>query len=100
MGKDTRQQGTGSSGTFRERDLKLCPLCGWLNLSANPECFVCGWHGKFEQDSDALRGAIRQAEMRYGRLELDQLTDLRTYQEEAPSGFRSWLRRIWNWIRG
>jgi len=30
--------------------LKSCPLCGAINSSENEECFVCAWHGVFEED--------------------------------------------------
>ena len=28
----------------------VCPLCGALNVIENDECFVCAWHGAFDDD--------------------------------------------------
>ena len=30
--------------------LKRCVLCGAVNALENPDCFVCGWHGRFDSD--------------------------------------------------
>lgn len=89
---------------FRESDLKICQLCGQLNLSTNDACFVCGWHGRFEQDSELIRAAMAIELRRYGRLELERLTDPSTYRAAAPAthrfSFRVWIRRIWSWLSG
>lgn len=88
----------GRVATFRETDLKICELCGWLNLDSNPECFVCGWHGRFEHNSDQIRAAVEFNVRRYGRLELHHLTDPRTYRRPVPltllGRIRSWLNRL------
>jgi hypothetical protein len=34
--------------------LKRCPLCGAVNAVANDECFVCRWHGEFQNDPDSV----------------------------------------------
>lgn len=103
MARETGQQGTGRTITLRETELKICELCGALNLAANPECFVCGWRGHFERETDVIRAAVELAVRRYGRLELHHLTDLRTYNPE-PRGplhrVARWLARAWNWLRG
>ena len=33
-----------------QSNLKRCPLCNALNARANDDCFVCGWHGRFDHD--------------------------------------------------
>ncbi len=38
-------------------DLKVCDLCGYLNLKANRECHTCGWRGKFRTDPKTTRAA-------------------------------------------
>lgn len=104
MPRDAEQQGQGRVTVFRESDLKICELCGHLNLESNSECFICGWHGRFEHAPDVVRAAVELAVRRYGRLELQHLTDPRTYREPVPprtrSRFREWLHRAWNWLCG
>jgi hypothetical protein len=94
----------GRLTTYRETDLKICELCGWLNLDSNDECFVCGWHGRFEHNPEVIRAAMELAVRRYGRLELQYLTDPRTYRQPAPPTLRSrfcaWMARVLGWLRG
>ncbi|MEQ1823355.1 MAG: hypothetical protein ABL949_12670 [Fimbriimonadaceae bacterium] len=41
-----------------QKNLKCCPLCDTLNSTSNRECFVCGWHGKFESDPTLLESSL------------------------------------------
>jgi hypothetical protein len=104
MAKEARQQGSRRAGDFHENDLKICDLCGWLNLETNDECFVCGWRGHFERDPEVVHTAVELSVRRHGRLELQYLTDPRTYHESPPLTlqirFCLWLDRLWNWLRG
>src|ERR1700722_10250123 len=70
------QPGHGRAATFRESDLKICELCGWLNLDSNEECFVCGWHGRFERDPGVVHAALELVLRQHGRLELEYVTDV------------------------
>ncbi len=36
---------------FAAGTLKVCPLCGTLNVEEASECFVCWWAGEFERSS-------------------------------------------------
>lgn len=92
MAREAGQEGQGRTTLIRESDLKICELCGWLNLETNPECFVCGWHGRFERDREVIHAAVELAIRRYGRLELQHLTDPNTYREPAPLTWRDHLR--------
>lgn len=38
--------------------LKRCPLCEAINATSNESCFVCGWHGKFDQDPHRLEESL------------------------------------------
>ena len=67
MARETGQQNQGRTLHFHEDDLKVCDLCGWLNLGTNTECFVCGWHGHFETDSKTVRAALELANRQIGR---------------------------------
>jgi|SwirhisoilCB1_FD_contig_41_8383328_length_1442_multi_2_in_0_out_0_1 hypothetical protein len=102
--REAGQQGQGHAIPIRETDLKICELCGWLNLASNVECFVCSWRGHFDRDPEALHAAVELALQRYGRLELQHITDPRTYRQPAspslPGRFCAWVGRIWAWLRG
>ena len=96
MARQLGQQGPPT--VFRTSDLKICELCGWLNLASNPECFVCGWHGRFEHDTEVVQAAVELAVQRLGRLELQYLTDPTKYHEPAPASLgtriRSWFTSL------
>src|SRR5581483_7922861 len=94
--RETGQHGSGRAIPFRETDLKICDLCGWLNLASNTECFICGWHGRFERHPDAVHAAVELALRRYGRLELQHFTDPRTYRQPLAM---TWPRRFWLWLK-
>ena len=89
-------------GQFQVGDLKLCDLCGALNLTTNDECFVCSWHGKFDRRPEVVRIAMDLFERRHGRLEAQHFTNpfiyrhsflraLRAHIRSAFMGARAWL---------
>lgn len=41
-----------------KRNLKACPLCRNLNLRSTCECYVCGWHGAFDMQSQQIDRGI------------------------------------------
>ena len=103
MAKETGQQGLRRTGTFHENELKICDLCGSLNLVTNNDCFVCGWTGRFERNQDVVHTAHEIAIQLHGRLELQDLTDIRTYRDNAPNlpaRIFGWLGRLWQWLTG
>ncbi|GDX41366.1 hypothetical protein LBMAG21_16580 [Armatimonadota bacterium] len=97
MTRETKQPGQGRALTFQESELKICDLCGCLNLNTNTDCFICGWHGHFVQETRVVHAALELATRRYGRLELHHLTDARTYREPAPP---TWQARLKSWCLG
>ena len=103
MAREAGPQGQGRVAAFRATDLKICELCGWLNLASNEECFVCGWRGRFERDPDAIHAAAELAIRRNGRLELQHLTDPRVYRQPAPPTWRARIyaafARYWQRLR-
>ncbi|MDE2126538.1 MAG: hypothetical protein KGJ62_08110 [Armatimonadetes bacterium] len=89
--------------TLREDDLKICELCGQLNLATNRECFVCRWRGHFETDAGLVHAAVSLTVKQYGRLELQHLTDPVTYSvSHVTLGDRLvlLLRRTWRALIG
>lgn len=98
MARETGQSNQGRIITFHEEELKVCDLCGWLNLAANTECFVCGWHGHFETEPKLVRAALELANRRYGKLELHHLTNVRNLATPTVAPFRmrvhQWLSRF------
>ena len=104
MSKEAKQRGHPLPDSIRESDLKICDLCGCLNLTANPDCFVCGWHGRFERSPDIIRASLEVAIRQHGRLELHHLTDPDTYTPPPPPNLQSrffvWMDRLWDWLCG
>ena len=98
MARGTGQPGQGRLIELTPSELKLCELCGWLNLETNTECFVCGWHGTFEHNPEAIRAAVELTVRQHGRLELQHLTDLRTYRQPEPPTLKTKMIRWWRGI--
>lgn len=69
----------GQAGdTFQVTDLKICDLCGTLNLSLNELCFSCSWHGHFDTRPEVVRLAMEMVRGRDGAITLQHITDART----------------------
>ena len=64
-----QQSGPREAHALTASDLKLCDLCGALNLASNRECFVCRWRGRFERREDIVTMAMELASRKYGCLE-------------------------------
>lgn len=94
------------AGPFHESDLKICDLCGALNLADNEACFVCGWEGHFEKRPEVVRMAMELLERQYGRIELRLITDVHQYRGGRASRFSLWgrIQRFWgramHWLFG
>ena len=74
--------------------LKVCPVCGTLNIEDVQECFVCWWHGDF--DTDPLNVQLRLTEL------VSRCPELIGLLEEPPkptSRFVLTLRRLWSRFR-
>jgi hypothetical protein len=37
---------------------KVCPLCGGINSVEVSSCFVCSWHGEFDNDPVAIANSF------------------------------------------
>lgn len=96
--------GPKEAGPFQATDLKLCDLCGALNLADNTECFVCRWRGHFERRPEVVKLAMEVLERRHGRLEAALLTDTHVFHETAEHGLMARLHdvayRMRRWLCG
>lgn len=70
-------------------NLKVCPLCGCLNSRFNAECFGCGWHGRFDDDDEALGRGLEQL--------LQECPELHSALVEARTPRVPWWRRALAW---
>lgn len=98
------EAGNRTDDVFQEQDLKVCELCGGLNLADNGECFLCGWRGQFERRPEVVRVAMDLARRHYGSLKAQFLTDPQTIRRTAVLGVRSRASRffaaIHHWLFG
>lgn len=94
------QSQPGHQSLIQETELKICDLCGGLNLESNEECFVCGWRGRFLRNSDMVRAAVDLTVRRFGRLELQHVTDTRRLANvpRARHLLPGWLRAFLRWL--
>jgi hypothetical protein len=60
-------------------NVKLCDLCGTLNLAANKECWTCRWHGGFKHDEATIALAWQRLENLYEEVRVEHVTARRTF---------------------
>jgi hypothetical protein len=72
-------------------NLKLCPVCHTVNAKLNHECFVCRWHGAFDQDPAAIEEGLLDV--------LEQCPELIDCILIVPRKRSSVLSRITAWFR-
>jgi hypothetical protein len=65
-----RDSDSREAPAYAPSDLKICDLCGALNLASNRECFVCRWHGNFDRRSEIVSNAMELLERKHGRIDL------------------------------
>jgi hypothetical protein len=103
MARQTGHQGFRRAGTIQEVELKICDLCGSLNLAADHECFVCGWTGHFECEREIVRAAVEAAMRRHGRIDIQTRSGVEAYCAQPPSvaaRFAAWIDSMWAWLSG
>ena len=66
------------STKITQRNVKLCELCGTLNLEGNQECWTCRWHGDFSRDEQTIALAWQRLETLYEEVRLEHITARRT----------------------
>jgi fructose-1,6-bisphosphatase/inositol monophosphatase family enzyme len=76
--------------------LKICDLCGALNLVENSECHVCGWRGHFSTEPAKVRSVIevtRKLQLHETTQGRSLLAALRARVEDIRWSLRVWLNR-------
>ena len=63
-----------SNRIVKKTDVKLCTLCGTLNYEGNKDCFICGWHGSFNQDQPMIDLAWKRFESLYEEIRSEHIT--------------------------
>ncbi len=66
--------------TISRNQVKLCDLCGTLNLDTNKECWTCRWHGGFSRDEQTIAFAWQRIETQYEEVRAEHVTARRTFQ--------------------
>lgn len=46
------------------KNLKLCPVCGTAVAKNKPSCRICGWHGLFSFNEEAVAEAVYEMTVR------------------------------------
>src|SRR5687767_14847641 len=69
--------------------LKICDLCGALNLVSDTECVVCRWHGHFERRPEVARIALGLHRQRKSASDPRCNADGMTGPEDGMYGFRN-----------
>jgi hypothetical protein len=67
--------------------LMRCPLCNAINARTNAECFICGWHGKFQFGEGSIRDGV------------EELFELCPELADAMAHNGRGHRRIWHELR-
>jgi hypothetical protein len=94
------ERGVGPLG-YTEKDFKVCDLCGALNRVSNAECFICGWSGVFNTESEVVQRAMREFEDRYGALSERALAEELLPDERPALGFfANLIHRIKEFLNG
>ena len=93
----------GQTDAFKADDLKICDLCGTLNLAINEVCFSCSWHGHFDTRPEVVNLAMALIRSRDGAIRMDLVTDARTAFPPTiglSGRLRASLARVGRWLFG
>jgi len=74
--------------------LKVCPVCGTLNTEEAFECFVCWWHGAFEDDPSFVEFKLAELARR-----CPELVGLLEEPPRPVNRFVLAVRRLWSRVR-
>ena len=65
--------------TLSRENVKICGLCGTLNLEQNKECWTCRWHGDFSYNDQTIALAWQRLETQYEEVRVEHVTARRTF---------------------
>ena len=88
------------------KTVKLCELCGTLNLETNKECWTCRWSGSFSQDPQTVSFAWERLTAQYEEVRIEHVTGRRTrplgdFGAARPaSGPRRFAQSFRTWWQG
>jgi hypothetical protein len=93
---------TDQSGAraYQAADLKICDLCGALNLAANKECFICRWRGHFERRPEVVTIAMELLERKHGGLDPSLISNSLSGISSPGPGVRAKIIHFLNRLRG
>ena len=69
-----RQQESRQLAKISQKNVKLCGLCGTLNLASNKECWTCRWHGGFSRNEQTIALAWKRLETLYEEVRVEHVT--------------------------
>ncbi|MGI4792089.1 MAG: hypothetical protein ACRYFS_24975 [Janthinobacterium lividum] len=61
-----------------QKNVKLCELCGTLNLESNKECWTCRWYGSFSRDEQVISLAWQRLETLFEEVRAEHVTARRS----------------------
>jgi len=90
-----RDSDSKEAPAYAPSDLKICDLCGTLNLASNRECFVCRWHGNFDRRSEVVSNAMELLERKHGRIDVALVSASPCPQITSQRGISSRINCFW-----
>lgn len=86
-----------------KNNVKICALCGTLNLKTNVECWTCRWHGEFDYDAEVIEMAWQRLVTLYEDVRVEHVTSRKILalgdfgRHKPPTGWRSIARLCHDW---
>lgn len=66
------------ASAISQKNVKLCELCGTLNLLTNKECWTCRWRGSFSRHEQTIMLAWQRLESLYEEVRVEHVTARRS----------------------
>jgi hypothetical protein len=76
-------------------NLKICDLCGALNIVADVECVICRWRGHFERRPEVVRFALELQMQRRMASDLRFSPGDMVAPEDRMDGFGARFSAVW-----
>jgi len=72
--KDTFMSAQRLPTSISRKTVKLCELCGALNLETNKECWTCRWSGSFSRNPQTISLAWQRLTAQYEEVRIEHVT--------------------------